>query len=167
MRARWRFLLLASFPLGPVVREVQLLHKVKVKVLRVRTSRSRAVALIIERGIYRGVSMRQAEHEHVLFRGCETLLDCQKIMVLMTILLSNRLRCIFRLLCRMQHYPAYLLLNKWRVIRDSLLFSRLLINCCGLLSLPLVDYRWVSLDYELIPGGCRGGRLTLTIANEG
>lgn len=67
----------------------------------------------------------------------------------------------------MQHFPAHLLLNNWRVLRDNLLFSRLIINCCGLFGLSLVDYRWGSLDYELIPGGCRGGRLTLAIANEG
>lgn len=111
--------------------------------------------------------MRQAHHENFLFRGCEALLDCQKIMVLMTALLSNRLLCVFRLLCRMQLLTTYLLLNNWRLLRDSLLLSGLLMNRCGCLSLSLVDYRWGSLDYELIPGRCRGGRLSLTIANEG
>jgi hypothetical protein len=85
----------------------------------------------------------------------------------MTILLSNRLRCIFRLLCRMQDLTTNLVLNNWSVLRNILLSSRDLINRFGLFSLPLVDYRWGSLDYELIPGRCLGGRLTLTIANEG
>lgn len=136
------------------------------KVLWVRALRWGTDALIIERGIYRRVSMRQAEHELALIWGCETLLDCQKIMVLISILLDNWLLCIFYLLCQMQHITAYLLFNsglRW----ISLLFTDPLMNRRRLFRLPWVGNRWLSLNHELILWRCRRGRLTLCIANEG